>query len=360
MGCPPRPCPRRRRSIPPPLPPSTSGPPSHCRPPARPRRKSRGQPAASPAARPAPQARPSQPGGMRRLSPAVCSHPSPACSSPSRTACSGPSRTAAQGEAGEMPGHRRRGGPRAGLPRADSPQGPFGPPGQLGGRPGSAPGPQSPQHGDDQAPRLQAAQAYPPPDQFLGRMAAPAADGAAGPDSGQLGGSQRHAMGGPAQQYPSSAAGPYSGPGDPLSRGQFSSPQHRRAQQHGRRAPGALGPAFGAPQGAPYSGPQPAASQPPFRSRSPSRWPTRSRGRTPRASVSARPWLVTRPRSGWRRCWPESPGCPRTWRHGCFRAPRCRSTRCCTTTSGMRCGEVSGTRWSAPGDNPATGAGSLP
>jgi hypothetical protein len=201
---------------------------------------------------PAQQAgRPSQPGGMPPSQPGGMqpSQPGMQQSQPDGRQ---------QGQAGEMPGQAgAAAGQPAGLPRADSQQGPFGPPGQHGGPPGSAQGPQSPQHGDDQAPRLQAAQAYPPPDQFLGRMAAPAADGPAGPDSGQLGGSQRHAMGGPAQQYPSSAAGPYSGPGDPLSRGQFSSPQH------GQHSAGALGPAFGAPQGAPYSGPQPAASQPP-------------------------------------------------------------------------------------------------
>ena len=64
-------------------------------------------------------------------------------------------------------------------------------------------------------------------------------------------------MGGAAQQYPPAAGGPYGGPGDPLPRSQFSSPQH------GQHSGGALGPAFGAPQGAPYSGPQPAASQAP-------------------------------------------------------------------------------------------------
>jgi len=163
-----------------------------------------------------------------------------------------------QGQAGDAAGQAGdAAGQPAGLPRADSSQGAFGAGGPLGAPAGSAPGPQRSQHGDDQVPRLQGAQAYPPPDQFLGRMAAPGADGPAGPDSGQPGGSQRHAMGGTAQQYPSAAAGPYGGPGDPLSRGQFSSPQH------GQHSGGALGPAFGAPQGAPYSGPQPAASQAP-------------------------------------------------------------------------------------------------
>ena len=162
-----------------------------------------------------------------------------------------------QGQAGDAAAQAGdAAGQPAGLTRADGPQAAFGAPGQLGAPAGSVPGPQPPQHGDDQVPRLPGAQAYPPPDQFIGRMAAPAADGPAGPDSGQPGGSQRHAMGGTAQQYPP-AAGLYGGPGDPLARGQFSSPQH------GQHAGGALGPAFGAPQGAPYSGPQPAASQAP-------------------------------------------------------------------------------------------------
>jgi NYN domain len=163
-----------------------------------------------------------------------------------------------QGQAGDAAGQAGdAAGQPAGLPRADSSQGAFGAGGPLGAPAGSAPGPQPSQHGDDQVPRLQGAQAYPPPDQFLGRMAVPGADGPAGPDSGQPGGSQRHAMGGAAQQYPPAGTGPYGGPGDPLPRSQFSGPQH------GQHSGGALGPAFGAPQGAPYSGPQPAASQAP-------------------------------------------------------------------------------------------------
>jgi hypothetical protein len=165
------------------------------------------------------------------------------------------------GQVGDVPGQPGDLlGQPAGLPRADSLQGAFGSPGPLGAPAGSGRSPQPPQHGDDQVARLQGSAAYPPPDQYLDRMAAPVADGPAGPEpgpSGQPGGSQRHAQGGTAQQYPPTAGGPYGGPGDQLPRSQFSGPQH------GQHAGGALGTAFGAPQGAPYSGPQPAASQAP-------------------------------------------------------------------------------------------------
>jgi hypothetical protein len=167
-----------------------------------------------------------------------------------------------QGQPAGMQGHQAGlPGPSAGMPRADSSQAAFGAPNQLGAQAGSGRSPQGPQHGDDQVSRVQGAQAYPAPDPFLDRMAAPAADGPAGPEPGQPGGSQRHALGGTAQQYPPAAAGPYGGPAEQLPHSQFSGPQP--GPQHGQQSGGALGPAFGVPQGAPYSGPQPAASQAP-------------------------------------------------------------------------------------------------
>jgi uncharacterized LabA/DUF88 family protein len=109
--------------------------------------------------------------------------------------------------------------------------------------------------------------AYLSPDQFLDRMTSPAGNGPGGQAPGQPGGSQRHALDAPAQQYPSAAGGPYGGSADQLAPGQFSGPQHGQHGQHGQHALGAVGPSFGAAsggsQGAPYGGPAPAASQAP-------------------------------------------------------------------------------------------------
>jgi uncharacterized LabA/DUF88 family protein len=148
-------------------------------------------------------------------------------------------------------------GQPSGLPRTDSSQVAF--PGLN--RPGAQSGPpqglQAPQHGDDQVSRMHGAQAYPAHDQFLDARAAPAADGPAGPEPGQPGGSQRHALGGAPPQYLPAPGGQYGRSADQLPPGQFSGPQH------GQHSGGTLGPAFSGPQGAPYSGPQPAASQVP-------------------------------------------------------------------------------------------------
>jgi uncharacterized LabA/DUF88 family protein len=209
-----------------------------------------------------------------------------------------PSGAVQQGQpAGPQP--TEPGGPQQGQPAGPQPGQPGGMP-RSGGSPASfdAPSPLSapagsgpPQHGDDQAPRPQGTQSY-PPDQFLDRMPASATDSPAGPEAGQPGGSQRHGQGGgarqyppeqyvaggqyqpaeqymppeqypqaeqyqPAEHYPSAAAGgPYGGSAEQRQPGQFSGPQH---SQH---VSSALGPAF-APQGGPYSGPQPVAPQAP-------------------------------------------------------------------------------------------------
>jgi len=174
-----------------------------------------------------------------------------------------------------------------GMPRSGNSPASFGAPSPLSAPAGSG----SPQHGDDQAPRPQSTQSY-PPDPFLDRMPASATDSPAGPEAGQPGGSQRHGQGGgawqyppeqyspggqyqppehyiPAEQYPQAeqyqpaehyppagAGGPYGGSAEQRQPGQFSGPQH------GQHAGSALGPAF-APQGGPYSGPQPVAPQAP-------------------------------------------------------------------------------------------------
>ena len=171
-----------------------------------------------------------------------------------------------------------------GMPRSGDSPASFGAPNPLSAPAGSGP----PQHGDDQAPRPQGTQSY-PPDQFLDRMPASATDSPAGPEAGQPGGSQRHGQGGGARQYPpeqyvpggqyqpaeqymsaeqypqaeqyqpaehyppAAAGGPYGGSAEQRQPGQFSGPQH---------AGSGLGPAL-APQGGPYSGPQPVAPQAP-------------------------------------------------------------------------------------------------
>jgi uncharacterized LabA/DUF88 family protein len=145
-------------------------------------------------------------------------------------------------------------GQPAGPPRTDSSQVAF--PGLN--RPDAQSGsPRGPQAGDDQVSRMHGGQAYPAHDQFLDARAAPAADGPAGPEPGQPGGSQRHALGGTPPQYLPAPGGPYGRSADQLPPSQFSGPQH------GQHSGGTLGPAFSPPQGAPYSGPQPAASQVP-------------------------------------------------------------------------------------------------
>ena len=193
-----------------------------------------------------------------------------------------PSGAAQQGQpAGPQPAQP------GGMPRSGGSPASFGAPSPLSAPAGSGP----PQHGDDQAPRPQAMQSY-PPDQFLDRMPASATDSPAGPEAGQPGGSQRHGQGGGARQYPpdqyvpsgqyppaeqyipaeqyppaeqyqpaehyppAGAGGPYGGSAEQRQPGQFSDPQH------GQHAGSALGPAF-ALQGGPYSGPQPVAPQVP-------------------------------------------------------------------------------------------------
>src|SRR6266536_2891771 len=84
-----------------------------------------------------------------------------------------------------------------GMPRSGNSPASFGAPSPLSAPAGSG----SPQHGDDQAPRPQSTQSY-PPDPFLDRMPASATDSPAGPEAGQPGGSQRHGQGGGAWQYP--------------------------------------------------------------------------------------------------------------------------------------------------------------
>jgi len=174
-----------------------------------------------------------------------------------------------------------------GMPRSGNSPASFGAPSPLSAPAGSG----SPQHGDDQAPRPQSTQSY-PPDPFLDRMPASATDSPAGPEAGQPGGSQRHGQGGGARQYPpeqyvqggqyqppeqyipaeqypqaeqyqpaehypsAGAGGPYGGSAEQRQPGQFSGPQH------GQHAGSALGPAF-APHGGLYSGPQPVAPQAP-------------------------------------------------------------------------------------------------
>lgn len=163
----------------------------------------------------------------------------------------------------------------------------FGEPAPLGAPTGPAPGsgPPAAQRDGPQS-RSQEAQPY-PPDPFLDRLPAPAADAAPG-QAGQPGGPQRPGIGGgrsypppdpyppadlypaaeqyPAGQYPASQyppgqyppadGGQYGGAAGQLPPGQFSGPQHG---QHG----GASSPSFAVPQEGPYSGPQPAAAQPP-------------------------------------------------------------------------------------------------
>jgi NYN domain len=165
----------------------------------------------------------------------------------------------------------------------------FGVPAPLSAPPGPAPGsgPPAAQRGDEPQSRSQGAPPY-PPDPFLDRLPAPAADAAPGQQAGQPGGSQRRGMGGgrsypppdpyppadlypaaeqypagqypagqyPPGQYPPADGGQYGGGAGQLPPGQFSGPQHG---QHG----GALSPSFAVPQDGPYSGPQPAATQPP-------------------------------------------------------------------------------------------------
>ena len=145
-------------------------------------------------------------------------------------------------------------GQPAGPPRTDSSQVAFpglNRPDAQSGSPRGAPA------GDDQGSRMHGGQAYPAHDQFLDARAAPAADGPAGPEPGQHGGSQRHALGGAPPQYLPAPGGQYGRSADQLPPGQYSGPQH------GQHSGGTLGPAFSSPQGAPYSGPQPAASQVP-------------------------------------------------------------------------------------------------
>jgi hypothetical protein len=143
-------------------------------------------------------------------------------------------------------------GQPAGPPRTDSSQVAFpglNRPDAQSGSPRGAPA------GDDQGSRMHGGQAYPAHDQFLDARAAPASDGPAGPEPGQHGGSQRHALGGAPPQYLPAPGGQYGRSADQLPPGQYSGPQH------GQHSGGTLGPAFSSPQGAPYSGPQPAASQ---------------------------------------------------------------------------------------------------
>jgi hypothetical protein len=120
---------------------------------------------------------------------------------------------------------------------------------------------QSSQHGEGQAPQMQAAQmqaaqSYPPSDQFLDRLASSVTDGSPSPGYVQLGGSQRHGLGSVAQEYPQAAGSSYGGSAGVLPDSQFPGPQHG---QHS----GVGGSSLGAPQAGPYSGPQPAAAQPP-------------------------------------------------------------------------------------------------
>jgi hypothetical protein len=161
-------------------------------------------------------------------------------------------------------GGKQHGQP-GGASRSGSPAG-FGATGPLGAPPGQVPAQQPSQHGGEQASRPQGGHAY-PPDPFLDRMPAAAADALAG----QPDGPQRHGMSGgprqypppeayppeaypPAEQYPP-GGGQYGEAGEQLPPGQFPGPL-----QQGQHA---FGPAFGVPQGGPYSGPQPMAPEPP-------------------------------------------------------------------------------------------------
>ena len=187
-----------------------------------------------------------------------------------------------------------------GLPRAGGSPASFGILAPRSAPTGPAPGSglQAAQRGDDPQSRGQGAQPY-PPDPFLDRPPAPAADGAPGQDAGRPGGSQRHGAGGgrsyppkdsyppadrypAAEQYPPAAdqdpAGHYPAehPADQYQGGQYPQagggqyggaagqppPDQFSGSQHGQHG-GALGPSFGVPQDGPYSGPQPAAGQPP-------------------------------------------------------------------------------------------------
>ncbi len=187
-----------------------------------------------------------------------------------------------------------------GLPRAGGSPASFEVSAPLSAPTGSGPGSglQAAQRGDEPQSRGQGAQPY-PPDPFLDRPPAAAADGAPGQEVGRPGGSQRHGAGGgrsypppdsyppadlypaaeqyqpaadqhpaghyPAEhpagqyqagQYPPAGGGQYGGAAGQLPADQFSGPQHG---QHGA----ALGPSFGIRQDGPYSGPRPAAGQPP-------------------------------------------------------------------------------------------------
>ncbi len=156
--------------------------------------------------------------------------------------------TGMPGQQADLPGQSSGPlGQPAGPPRTDSSQVAFpglNRPDAQSGSPLGAPA------GDDQGSRMHGGQAYPAHDQFLDARAAPAADG-------QHGGSQRHALGGAPPQYLPAPGGQYGRSADQLPPGQYSGPQH------GQHSGGTLGPALSSPQGAPYSGPQPAGSQVP-------------------------------------------------------------------------------------------------
>jgi hypothetical protein len=170
------------------------------------------------------------------------------------------------------------------MPLAAGSPASFGVPAPMSAPTGPAPGsgPPAAQRGDEPGSRSQGAQPY-PPDPFLDRLPAPAADAAPGQQAAQPGGSQRHGIGGgrsypppdpyppgdlypaagqypagqyPPGQYPAAGGGQHGGAGGQLPPGPFSGPQHG---QHG----GALSPPFAGPQDGPYSGPQAAAAQPP-------------------------------------------------------------------------------------------------
>ncbi len=149
----------------------------------------------------------------------------------------------------------------------------HGPPGaEAQGEPGlhgqTGSGPQSQPRGTSR-PGAHGARAY-PPDPFLDRLPAPAADGAPRQQPGP-GRTQRHGLGGarhypppepypPVAQYP--VPGQYPAPEQypPAGSGQYGAAE--QPPPHGQHA-GPPSPSSGVPQGGPYSGPQPAATQAP-------------------------------------------------------------------------------------------------
>jgi NYN domain-containing protein len=163
-----------------------------------------------------------------------------------------------QGQPGDLPAQSVDLLGQSARPERASSQRSFGP-NPLGDPAGLDRREQAPQRAEGQPSQLPGAQSYPPSDQFLDRLPSSVTGGSPSPGQVQLGGSQRHGLGSMAQQYPQPAGSSYGGSAGQLPDSQFPGPQHGQHGQHGSAASSSLG----APQAGPYSGPQPAASQPP-------------------------------------------------------------------------------------------------